>query len=222
MPQLSKLRKKQPSKIGRERERESPRLKEKGTKGKPIIKVAQELVARKCGIIQEKQELDSMTLQKYLDMYKKPLSDDSMEAIKKLAEIADEKVKKKKKAKKDKKKEEKLEMDKKDKMGKKAAPAGGGGSLMDASLLSCLYVTMISPLIVVMVVLCLFLLNGVFALCWPELAMDLIFKTLLVVCSIWVMALSLMLCCICGSSILFPYGYCDHELSDVVLEWKGA
>jgi hypothetical protein len=45
-------------------------LKEHRTKGKPIIKMAQELVARKCGILEEKQELDNMTLQKYLDLYK--------------------------------------------------------------------------------------------------------------------------------------------------------
>jgi hypothetical protein len=40
----------------------SPRLKEKGTKGNNIIKKAQELVAKKCGILGENQEMDNMTL----------------------------------------------------------------------------------------------------------------------------------------------------------------
>jgi hypothetical protein len=98
-------------------QRESPRLKEKGTKGKPVLKLAQDLVAKRRGVLQDNQNLEGMTLQKYLDMYKKPLSDDSMEAIKKLAEIAEEDKKKKKKAKKDKLKEVKKS--------KKASPDGG-------------------------------------------------------------------------------------------------
>lgn len=52
--------------------RQSPRLKKKTTKGKSIIKSAQELVAKKCGILQEEEALENLTLQQYLDMYKQP------------------------------------------------------------------------------------------------------------------------------------------------------
>jgi hypothetical protein len=78
------------------KQRKSQRLKEKNDRGKPIIKMAQDLVAKKCGVIDEEKELDNMTLQSYIDMYKCPLSEDSMEAIKKLTEVASEKKKKKK------------------------------------------------------------------------------------------------------------------------------
>jgi hypothetical protein len=104
------------------RQRESPRLREKGSKNKPIIKRAQELVSRKCDLVKESQELDSMTLQNYLVMYKKPLIEDSTEAIKKLAEIVEEKTKKKKK--KDKKKGDNMEATMRGKMGRKSASAG--------------------------------------------------------------------------------------------------
>jgi hypothetical protein len=42
--------------------RKSPRLHEKGikSKGKNIIKKAQEIVARKCGILEEDQEMDNL------------------------------------------------------------------------------------------------------------------------------------------------------------------
>jgi hypothetical protein len=45
-----------------------------------------------------------MTLQQYLDLYKEPLSEDAMQAIIKLTEVAQEKQKKKAKGKKEKKK----------------------------------------------------------------------------------------------------------------------
>jgi hypothetical protein len=45
-----------------------------------------------------------MTLNQYLQMYKKPLSDSSMQAILKLSEVAVEKKEKKAKVKQDKKK----------------------------------------------------------------------------------------------------------------------
>jgi hypothetical protein len=70
-------------------------VKNKTKKGKTIIKQAQELVAKKCGIVQEDKEMDSMTLQQYLDMYKQPLLNESMEAIVKLIEMTEEKKKKK-------------------------------------------------------------------------------------------------------------------------------
>jgi hypothetical protein len=46
-----------------EKLQQSPRLKDKGTKGKPIIKMAQELVAKKCGFMKEDEGMDTMTLQ---------------------------------------------------------------------------------------------------------------------------------------------------------------
>jgi hypothetical protein len=61
------------------------------------------VVARKCGIVGEDEELDKMTLRHYLNSYKSPLSEEEMEAIKKLSEITEEK-KIKKKGKKKKKK----------------------------------------------------------------------------------------------------------------------
>jgi hypothetical protein len=44
--------------------RKSPRLQEKGikSKGKSVIKKAQEIVARKCGILGEDQEMDNLML----------------------------------------------------------------------------------------------------------------------------------------------------------------
>jgi hypothetical protein len=42
----------------------------KNSKGKSILKLAQDLVARKYGIVPEEKTLDNMTLQQYLDMYK--------------------------------------------------------------------------------------------------------------------------------------------------------
>jgi hypothetical protein len=81
--------------------RSSQRLKQKSNKGKSILKMAQDLVARKCGIVQEGQDLDDVTLQQYVDMYKQPLSDQSMEVIFQLTEVAkDKKMKKKGKSKK--------------------------------------------------------------------------------------------------------------------------
>jgi hypothetical protein len=81
-------------------QRKSPRLQGKGTKNKSIIQMAQDLVARKCGIIHDEEDLDNIILQQYLDMYKHPLNDESIEAISKLAAVANEDKKKKKKDKK--------------------------------------------------------------------------------------------------------------------------
>jgi hypothetical protein len=96
---------------GKKDQRQSPRLLEKTSKRKSIMKKAQELVARKCGILEEEQELDDMTLQKYLDMYKQPLNEESMQAIIKLTEVAGEKIKKKKKDKKKRETDEAKEED---------------------------------------------------------------------------------------------------------------
>jgi hypothetical protein len=56
-------------------------------KGKSILKKVQELIARKCGIVEEDKELDNTTLQQYVEMYKQPLSKESMQAIVDLTEV---------------------------------------------------------------------------------------------------------------------------------------
>jgi hypothetical protein len=76
--------------------RKSPRLQAKNSSKKSMVKLAQYLLAKKCGIIDEEENLDAMTLQQYLDVYKKPLTEESVEAIHKLTEIAVQKKKKKK------------------------------------------------------------------------------------------------------------------------------
>jgi ABC-type transport system involved in cytochrome bd biosynthesis fused ATPase/permease subunit len=78
------------------------------SKGKSIFKLAQDLVARKYGIVPQEKTLDNMTLQQYLDMYKEPLSKEAMGAIVKLTKVAEDK-KKMKKDKKDKAKKKKGE-----------------------------------------------------------------------------------------------------------------
>lgn len=42
--------------------RQSPRLKTKLGAGQSVVKKAQNLVAKKCGIVQEEEELDNVTL----------------------------------------------------------------------------------------------------------------------------------------------------------------
>jgi hypothetical protein len=51
-------------------QRRSPRLKGKFGKGKTIIKMAHEWIAKKWGILDEGQAIDNMTLQHYLDIYR--------------------------------------------------------------------------------------------------------------------------------------------------------
>jgi hypothetical protein len=110
-------------------------LKEKATKSKPIIKLTQELVAKKWGILKEDKDLDSMTLKQYLDMYKQPLNEESMEAIEKLTEVVvDKKSKKDKKKKKKKKGKEGLNSAAKKqekKKGKKVSKASSAGAEVD-------------------------------------------------------------------------------------------
>jgi hypothetical protein len=87
------------SQIGASKQREqrkSPRPSAKTSKGKSIIKKAQDLIAKNCGILEEEKELDNMTLNQYLNLYKCPLTDESMEAIKTLSEVVVDKKKKKK------------------------------------------------------------------------------------------------------------------------------
>jgi hypothetical protein len=74
----------------------SPRLKKKNSGGKTIVKLAQDLVVKKCGILQEEESLDVMTLQQYQNIYNQPLTDQSPKAIQKLTEVAVEMKNKKK------------------------------------------------------------------------------------------------------------------------------
>jgi hypothetical protein len=62
-----------------------------------VFNLAQDWLAKKCGIIEEDESLVSMTLQQYLDIYKQPLTDESLEAIHKLTEVSVAKKKKKSK-----------------------------------------------------------------------------------------------------------------------------
>jgi hypothetical protein len=80
--------------------RKSPRLMKKNNGGKGIIKMAQDLIAKKCGIVKEDEMLERMTLQQYLDLYKEPLSKQSIEAILQLSKVTVEKEGKQKKTKK--------------------------------------------------------------------------------------------------------------------------
>jgi hypothetical protein len=66
------------------------------------MKKAQEVIAKKCGVLDEEQDMDNLTLQKYLNLYKQPMSDASLDAITTLSEAVQE-LKKKKKDKKKKK-----------------------------------------------------------------------------------------------------------------------
>jgi hypothetical protein len=43
--------------------RQSPRLKQKNSDGKTTTKLAQDLLEKKCGILKEDQEMDTMILQ---------------------------------------------------------------------------------------------------------------------------------------------------------------
>jgi hypothetical protein len=99
------------------RPRKSPRLKEKGSSGKSVANLAQNLIAQKCGILEEDERLENLTLRQYLVMYRKPLDDQAIEAILKLTEVVVEKKKNTEKNKKDKNKKEK-KSEKKSKLGK--------------------------------------------------------------------------------------------------------
>jgi hypothetical protein len=52
-------------------------------------------VAKKCGVVPEEETLDNVSLKQYLDMHKESLTENAMEAIIKLTEVAEEKKKKK-------------------------------------------------------------------------------------------------------------------------------
>jgi cell division protein YceG involved in septum cleavage len=115
-------------------QRKSPRFKEKKFSGEIYPETYPRPDSKKWGILGECESLEQMTLQQYIDIYKEPLPENSMEAILKLTEVVEEKEKKKSKRKmyKTKKKEatEKAEVnkmpDKKTKRGKKLKIAPGG------------------------------------------------------------------------------------------------
>jgi hypothetical protein len=89
------------------------------------LHLAQEIVAKKCGIIKERDPLDNLTQQQYLNLYKQPLTNQSMEAILKLSKVAVDKVKKKK-LKKQKKTKEGTKVKETKKSQKKVAKEKGG------------------------------------------------------------------------------------------------
>jgi hypothetical protein len=80
-------------------------------------------------ILEEDKELDSMTLQQYLNMYKRPLSEEAMEAITQLSEVAA----KKKKKKKDKKKKCANDQDKGNNNNKKLSKASSSSAALGAA-----------------------------------------------------------------------------------------
>jgi hypothetical protein len=111
-------------------QRKSSRLSDtkENSKRKTILNKAQKLVAKKWGVVEEDQDLNDLTLQQYLDMYKKTLTEESMEAVLKLTEVAKEKKNKKKDSKRkisesSDKLEAKITGKKRDKKGKKDSVA---------------------------------------------------------------------------------------------------
>lgn len=76
--------------------RSSPRLMGKTKKQTSAVKLAQQVLAKKWGILEEDKELESCTLQKYLDIYKRPLSEPAIEAVRTLSEVVEAKKKRKK------------------------------------------------------------------------------------------------------------------------------
>lgn len=49
------------------------------------------MLAKKWGIVDHDKALEELTLQQYLDIYRKPLTPGAMEAIKKLSQVAQQK-----------------------------------------------------------------------------------------------------------------------------------
>jgi hypothetical protein len=74
----------------------SMRIQNSIKKHKPAIKLAPELLAKKWGLVDVDKELEELTLQQYIDIYRKPLSQPAIAAIMKLTEVAEMKKKNKK------------------------------------------------------------------------------------------------------------------------------
>jgi hypothetical protein len=68
--------------------RSSLRLKSINKKPKSIVKLAHDVLAKKWGILNVEEEMEDLTLQQHIDIYKKPLSQPAMAAVRKLTEIA--------------------------------------------------------------------------------------------------------------------------------------
>jgi hypothetical protein len=68
--------------------RQSPWLKGKTSSGKTVVRMAQDLIAKKWGITPPYKSLDDITLKQYLEVYKKPLSESAMNAVSKLTKVA--------------------------------------------------------------------------------------------------------------------------------------
>jgi hypothetical protein len=75
--------------------RSSPRFKNNAKKRKPAIQLAQEMLAKKWAILDVEKEMEDLTLQQYINIYRKSLSQATIMAVRKLMEVA--KMKKKKK-----------------------------------------------------------------------------------------------------------------------------
>jgi hypothetical protein len=54
----------------------------------PAIKLAQELLAKKWDIVDVDKEPEDITLQQYMDLYRKPLSHSTIATVRKLTEVA--------------------------------------------------------------------------------------------------------------------------------------
>jgi hypothetical protein len=67
-------------------------------KCKSSIKLAQKVLARKWAILDVDKELEELTLQQYINIYIKTLSQPAIMAVKKLTEVANMKNKKKREA----------------------------------------------------------------------------------------------------------------------------
>jgi hypothetical protein len=74
----------------------SLRRKSKRKQHKPVMKLTQDLLAKKWGILQVDGALEEMTLQQYFDVFKMLFIADASQAFKKLSKV-NEKEKKKKK-----------------------------------------------------------------------------------------------------------------------------
>jgi hypothetical protein len=75
--------------------RSSPRFKNNTKKRKPAIQLAQEMLAKKWGILDVEKEMEDLTLQQYINIYRKPLPQAAIMAVIKLTEVAEMKKKKK-------------------------------------------------------------------------------------------------------------------------------
>jgi hypothetical protein len=76
--------------------RSSPRFKNKDKKRKPAVQLAQEMLAKKWGLLEADKRMEEITLQQYVDTYRQPLSQSAMAAVRKLTELAELKKKRKK------------------------------------------------------------------------------------------------------------------------------